>query len=101
ILGTIASSSMAVAGVIFSVTLVALSLSSQEFGPRLLKNFKSDRVNQGVLGLFLGTFVYSLLILRAVRGDDGIGSASHVPYLGVFIAIVLAVANVIALAYLI
>src|SRR5690606_23112765 len=49
ILATIAGSVITVTGVIFSVTLVALSLASQQFGPRLLRMFMRDRGNQFVL----------------------------------------------------
>jgi uncharacterized membrane protein len=35
-----------VAGVVFSVTIVVLSLASSQFGPRLLRNFMRDKGNQ-------------------------------------------------------
>lgn len=93
ILATIAGSIITVTGVIFSVTLVALSLASQQFGPRLLRTFMRDRGNQIVLGTFIGTFIYAMLVLRVVQeNDDG------VPYLAVTFAVGLAL---VALAVLI
>ena len=66
-LGAIASSTIAVAGTVFSITIAALSLASGQMGPRLLHNFTRDRGNQITLGAFIGTFVYALMVLRTVR----------------------------------
>ena len=70
VLSTIAGSMITVAGVTFSITIVALTLASQQFGPRLLRNFLGDLGNQVVLGTFVSTFLYCLLVLRTVRGSD-------------------------------
>ena len=58
-----------VAGVGFSITIVALVLASTQFGPRLLGLFMRDVISQATLGVFLGTFTYCVLVLRtsAVR----------------------------------
>jgi uncharacterized membrane protein len=68
VLSTIAGAMITVAGVIFSITVVALTLASQQFGPRLLRNFMHDRGNQIVLGTFISIHLYCLIVLRAVRG---------------------------------
>ena len=71
-LSAIASSMITVAGVVFSVTLVALSLAASQYSPRVLRSFMADRPTQTVLGVFVGVFVYCLVVLRTVRaGDDG------------------------------
>lgn len=70
VLSTIAGSMITVAGVTFSITIVALTLASSQFGPRLLRSFVRDFGNQVVLGTFVSTFVYCLLVLRTVRGGD-------------------------------
>lgn len=98
LLATVAASMISVAGVAFSITVVALTLASNQFGPRLLRNFMRDRGNQVVLGTFIATFVYCLLVLRTVRGQDG---AAFVPHLGVTIAVVLALAGLGVLIYFI
>ena len=64
ILSTISSAMIGVAGTVFSVTLVALTLASSQFGPRLIKNFMYVRLNQVVLGSYITTYLYCLLILR-------------------------------------
>ena len=98
LLATVAGSMVTVAGVVFSVTIVALSLASNQFGPRLLRNFMRDRGNQVVLGTFIATFVYCLLVLRTVRGQDG---GEFVPHIAVSGAVLLALASVGVLIYFI
>jgi uncharacterized membrane protein len=93
LLATVAMSMVQLAAITFSVTIVALALRSQQFGPRLLRDFTADQVNQGILGAFIGTFVYSLLVLRAVRDlEDNaeIEAERFVPLLAVTAAILLA-----------
>jgi len=87
VLSTIAASMITVAGVTFSITIVALTLASQQFGPRLLRNFLRDLGNQITLGTFVATFIYCLLVLRTVRGTD---DEQFVPHLAVTVGVVLA-----------
>src|SRR3954447_21921079 len=70
VLSTIAGSMMTITSVAFSITIVALQLASSQFGPRLLRNFMRDRVNQAALGTFIATFTYCLLVLRTVNGTE-------------------------------
>ena len=85
-------------GVAFSITIVALTLASSQFGPRLLRNFVRDFGNQVVLGTFVSTFVYCLLVLRTVRGGEGV---EFVPYLSVTLGVVFALAGLGVLIYFI
>lgn len=98
ILSTIAGSIIGVAGVTFSVTMVAVSFASANFGPRLIGNFMRDRGNQMTLGVFIGTFVYALLILRTVRAPTDQLDA-FVPNFSVLIAVALALTSVGMLIY--
>lgn len=72
LLQVISGSVITVAGVTFSVTIIALQLTSTQFSPRVLRNFLRDRANQSVLAAFLATFSYSLMVLTSVRSaaDD-------------------------------
>lgn len=98
VLSTIASSTITVAGVVFSIVIVALSNASTQFGPRLLVNFMRDRSNQFVLGIFLATFIYCLLILRTIRtGDNGPGP--FIPYLSVTLGILLALISILSFVF--
>ena len=98
LLSTVAGSMITVAGVVFSITMVALTLASSQFGPRLLVNFMRDRGNQVVLGTFISTFVYCLLVLRTIRsGEDTL----FVPQLAVTFALIMTIASIIVLIYFI
>jgi uncharacterized membrane protein len=67
LLGAVATATIGVAGTVFSITIAALTLAAGQMGPRLLRNFTRDRGNQAALGTFLGTFSYTMMVLRAVR----------------------------------
>lgn len=97
ILVAVGGSVLAVAATTFSITMSVIATASSTYGPRLVRNFMVDRSNQRVLGLFVATFVYCLMVLRRVRGtDDGV---TFVPHVAVYGAIVLALVNVAALVY--
>ncbi|MDQ2807499.1 MAG: DUF2254 domain-containing protein [Chloroflexota bacterium] len=94
VLSTIAGSMITIAGTIYSLTIVALTLASSQFAPRVLGSFIRDRVTKIVLGFFVATFTYSLLVLRALRDD-------FVPSTAVGVAIILALISVGLLIYFI
>lgn len=98
VLGVIAGSMITIAGVVFSMTLLALSLASSQLGPRLLRTFMRDTSTQVVLGTFIATFVYCLLVLRTIRRVD---EDAFVPNLSVSLGVFLAVASVGVLIYFI
>jgi uncharacterized membrane protein len=87
LLSAVASSMITVAGVVFSITIVALSLTSSQYTSRVLRNFMRDRNNQVVLGVFLGIFAYCLVVLRVIRGSD---EGAFVPSLAVLGGLILA-----------
>ena len=97
-LTAVAGSMITVAGVVFSITIVALSLAASQYSPRVLRTFTSDRTTQVVLGVFVGIFAYCLVVLRTIRGDNG---ASFVPSLAVLGGLVLALVGIAFLVYFI
>jgi uncharacterized membrane protein len=96
VLSTTAGSMITVAGIAFSTTMVALSFASSQLGPRLLGNFMKDRSNQVVLGTFIGTFVYCMLVLRTVSSEP-----PFVPHFGVTAGLGMALASLVVLIYFI
>jgi uncharacterized membrane protein len=96
LLGAVASSTIGVAGTLFSITIAALSLASSQMGPRLLRNFVRDRGNQVTLGVLLGTFAYALIVLRSVRGGE---ENPFVPSLGVTVGLALSGACIALMIY--
>jgi len=100
VLSMIAGSIIGVAGVVFSITMVAVSFASGTFGPRLIGNMMRDRGSQVSLGCFIGTFVFALIVLRFVRtGADG--GEVFVPYVSVGTAMALAICCMGVLIYFI
>ena len=97
VLSVIAGSMVTVAGVVFSITIVAISFAASQYGPRILTNFMSDRGNQVTLGTFIATFVYSVVVLRTIHS----GESSFVPQLAVFVALLLAFCSIGVLIYFI
>jgi uncharacterized membrane protein len=98
VLSTIAGSMVTVAGTVYSITIVALTLASQQFAPRVLGSFMRDRTNQVVLGFFVATFTYCLLVLRAVRGT---AETEFVPGAAVTGGVGLALISLVMLIYFI
>ncbi|MBA3525831.1 MAG: DUF2254 domain-containing protein, partial [Sphingomonas sp.] len=98
VLSTIAGSMITVAGVVFSITIVAIAYAASQYGPRILTNFMTDRGNQVTLGTFIGTFVYCLVVLRTIRGGD---EGQFVPQLAVMIGLFLALCSIAVLIYFI
>jgi uncharacterized membrane protein len=98
VLSTIAAAVITVVGVVFSIILVALTLASTQFGPRMLRNFIRDFWTQVTLGTFVATFVYCILALGSIgkepRGD-------FVPHISIDTALVLVLVDIAVLVYFI
>ena len=99
VLIAIAAAVITVVGVVFSITILALTLASQQFGPRMMRNFVRDVGNQVTLGVFVGTFVYSTLALGsiAIGGHRGV----FVPHLSIAVAEALLLVDLAVLIYFI
>jgi uncharacterized membrane protein len=92
VLQSISGSIITVTGVVFSVTIVALQLASSQFTPRVLRTFTADRANQIVLGVFIATFTFALLVQRTVRSEDA--GEEFVPQVAVTVAVLLALTSI-------
>jgi uncharacterized membrane protein len=98
VLTAIAGTMMTVTALVFSIMVVAFQVATSQLTPRVLRSVMVDRGNQLVLGVFVATFTYALVVLRAVRApleEDG----GFVPSLSVSFAIVLALLSVALLIY--
>ncbi len=101
LLSTVAGALIGVAGTTFSITLAVLTLTSSQFGPRLLNTFMHDRGNQVVLGTFVATSLYCLLVLRTVRDASETVGPAFVPHLAVTVAVLLTVLSLAVFIYFI
>jgi uncharacterized membrane protein len=66
VLSTLLSSMITMTSLVFSITMVVLSLAASQFGPRLIRSFMSSPHTQFVLGTFIMTSVYCLIELGSV-----------------------------------
>lgn len=106
-LTVIAGSMIGVASTVFSITIAAVAYASGNYGPRLLTNFMEDKGNQLSLATFIGTFVYSLTVLRVVRTAEEqpllIGnpdaSSGFVPQLSLLVAYGLMALSIMVLVF--
>jgi uncharacterized membrane protein len=78
LLSSLLSGLITMTSLVVSITMVVLSLAAGQLGPRLIVNFIRDRQIQMVLGLFMGTIVYTLLVLRSVSDEFGPGAIPHI-----------------------
>jgi uncharacterized membrane protein len=98
LLGTIAGSMITVTSIAFSITIVALTLASSQFGPRLLRNFMMDTGTQVVLGSFISNFLYCILVFCAISFQE---PYTFKPGLTVIIAVIMTCISVGVLIYFI
>lgn len=98
ILTTIATSMMTVTSIAFSITVVSLTLASSQFGPRLIRNFMSDKGTQTVLGAFVSIYIYCILILQATKSAEQL---HFIPGAAAYFAVILAFVGVAILIYFI
>jgi uncharacterized membrane protein len=89
-LAAVAGSMITVAGVVFSITIVTLSLASSQYSPRVLRGFMKDPTNQVVLGVFVGIFAYCIVVLGAIRTDQ----VQFVPSLAVLVGAILSLVGI-------
>ncbi|MEY9875061.1 putative membrane protein [Streptacidiphilus sp. MAP12-33] len=98
VLTTIAAAVITVVGLVFSITIVALTLASTQFGPRMLRNFIRDRGTQLTLGTFVATFLYAVLVLVSISsGPHG----DFVPHLSITTTLGLTLVDLATLIYFI
>jgi len=87
-----------VTGLVASTTMVALSITAGQLGPRLLRSFLRQMVTQVTLGFCLGTSIFCLILLRRVGSLDG---EAFVPHLSLLVATAAAVGSLAMIVYFI
>ena len=65
----IAAATLAFVAVVFATTLVAIQLAASQYSPRTVRIFIRSRITRVTLGLFLATFVFSLIVLVSNRAS--------------------------------
>jgi len=94
LISAIVAATLTFLGTAFAVLLVVVQFASTQLTPRAVRVSLSDPLYRTSLGLFVATFVYSLIILaRATK--------TFVPQLGMSLASILAVGSLVAYVILI
>lgn len=92
ILQTVAAATITFTGLVFTITIVALQLASQQFSPRILRTFLRDRLSKFALGMFVSTFIYSLMVLRVISESEQKGV--EIPSISMMVLLVLTLGSV-------
>lgn len=85
VLSTITSSMITLTALVFSITVLVLQLASNQFSPRIIRSFLREKSTRQALSIFVGTFVFSMVVLTKVRVEPD----EFVPGLSVWVAFVL------------
>ncbi|MDC7785058.1 DUF2254 domain-containing protein [Rhodoplanes sp. TEM] len=96
LLSTLLSGMITMTSLVVSITMVVLSLSAGQLGPRLIWNFIDDRQIQAVIGLFVATILYTLVVLRSINEELG---PDYVPHAAITMASALVVVCLFALLF--
>ncbi|WP_375579762.1 DUF2254 domain-containing protein [Marivirga tractuosa] len=86
ILGTIVGSIISLMVFSFSMVMVVLNRATATLSPRVLPGLISNRFHQMVLGVYLGTIIFSLLLIVNIDAPD---REFQVPSLGILISMIL------------
>ena len=98
--GAIAAATLAFVAVVFATTLVAIQLAASQYSPRAVRVFIRSRITRVTLGLFLATFVFSLIVLVSNRASVA-SAAQFAPVVSVTTLLALSLATVFGfVAYL-
>jgi uncharacterized membrane protein len=96
LLATVAAAIITVVGIVFSITIVALTLASTQFGPRMLRNFVRDPGTQLSLGTFVASFCYAMIALVSVGGGP---HGDFVPHLSITVTLIMTLFDVAVLIF--
>src|SRR5271154_6157660 len=96
VLATVAAAIITVVGIVFSITIVALTLASTQFGPRMLRNFVRDPGTQIALGTFVASFCYAMIALVSVGGGP---HGDFVPHLSITVTLTFTLLDVAVLIF--
>jgi uncharacterized membrane protein len=93
---TVAGATITVAAIVFSITALLTQEAATQYSPRSVGGFIEDVFQQTVIGLVLGTFTFSLVILAGLN-DVLDQTEQATPTISVTLAILFGVASAIAI----
>lgn len=96
IISTIAGGIITLTVFSFSMVMIVLNQAASQLSNRLLDRMIGNRFQQLVLGAYIGTIVYALLLLSTIREHD---TGSSVPALSTYLLILAAIVDIIIFIY--
>lgn len=97
VLTVVASATITVAGIAFSVSLLIIQLASSQYSPRVVSGLFRDPFNKRVMGVVVGTFTYCLVVLRSVRTSLESDGDPIIPNLSVALAALFGIISIMAI----
>lgn len=96
IISVVAAGILSLAVFSFTMVMVVLNQAASQMSNRILDKLIGNQFQQIVLGIYIGTIVYSLFLLSAIRDiDEGI----YVPALSTYLLIIFAVTDIFLFIY--
>lgn len=86
VLGALIGALVTVLGLAFSLTMLAVSQTATQYGPRLIRTVFDRNVTQYVMGMYLSTIVYCMLVLRSIRDFEAETGGDFTPNVSIIIA---------------
>lgn len=80
----------------FSMVMIVLNQTASQLSNRILDKLIGSRFQQVVLGVYVGTIVYSLFLLSMIRDID---SGVQIPALSIYLLMVLTVVDIFLFIY--
>jgi uncharacterized membrane protein len=74
ILGALIGALVTVMGLVFSLTMLSVSQTSSQYGPRLIRFVFDSNITQNAIGTILSTVILCMLVLRTIRDNNSNGS---------------------------
>lgn len=91
LLSAVSSGMIAFTGFVFTIVLLSVQFGTSAFSPRLIPLFLRDRVVRAALGIFMATFIYSLLVALRL----GTRTSNYEPLLSTLFAVGLSMVSVL------
>ncbi len=89
ILGTLVGGTISLMVFSFSMVMVVLNQASSSLSPRVIPGLITDKANQIVLGAYLGTIIYCLILIINIQSSN---AEYQIPTLGIFFAMIFGIA---------
>jgi len=96
IISTVAGAIISLTVFSFSMVMIVLNQAASQMSNRVLTSMIENRIQQVILGVYIGTIVYALFLLSTIRDID---SGVYIPALSIYLLILLTVIDIFLFIY--